>query len=164
MEKKYAQLVPLVDKYIEELKAVSARRDNWQNILKPLLQITLQDLIAHFKLDGYVGIEDSFENQESIYLAFNDVPSGIEEKESNHVFIKHGGGIMYTQNANGKISAMIIYPYIEELKGQEGTTKDLGMFKPNQIDETTIIGHVEDFFRETLQWECFLREPIGYKV
>ncbi|GAG71005.1 unnamed protein product [marine sediment metagenome] len=163
MDAKYQNLLPLVSKYKEEMAAVQIRRTLWNKQTKALIQKSFKEFIDAFSLPCYIDIEDGLLHQEAIFLAFDDEETGIVLKSKNQMMIQSGGGLVYHQNANGKIQCMFILPYIEGIKGEKGVTRDIGAFKPEDIDESLILSHIHKFFKEILEWECFLREPIGFK-
>ena len=76
--------------------------------------------------------------------------------------IQTGGGLVYHQNANGKIGVTFVLPYIDGIKGEKGARKDIITVKPEDIDEELILSHIQMFFKEILEWECFLRQMIGF--
>lgn len=164
MKDKFSSLEPLIDMYKNEMAAVESRRKEWSERVKPLLIQVFERLIERFQLSCHVGSHYQLKNQETLFLAFDDQPSGVENKETREIFVKQGGGLAYSQNVNGKISALIIFPYIHGIKGEEGASKEISLYKPHTITEDLVLRHLEQFFRQSVQWECFLREPIGYKM
>lgn len=164
MKDKFDNLAPLIDMYKNEMAAVGTRRKEWSERVKPMLISIFERLIERFQLPCHVGSHHQLKNQDTIFLAFDDLPSGVENTETQEVFIKQGGGLAYSQNVNGKISVLIVYPYIHGIKGEAGASKEISIYKPHTITEDLVLRHLDKFFRQSVQWECFLREPIGYKM
>ena len=83
MDKKYEDLLPMVNKFKEEIDAVETRRNYWNEKLKALIKQSFSDFIKTFDLPCYIEEESSLLNQEAIYLAFEDKESGIVLKANN---------------------------------------------------------------------------------
>lgn len=162
MEKKYEGLVPFINKFNDENAAVKIRRNLWNSEIKSLIGNSFNNFIRCFDLPCHVAFDTYLLNQEAIYLAFNDAETGIILKSNNQMMIQSGGGLVYHQLANGKVSVTFLLPYIEGIKGEKGAKKEIGIFKPEFIDENHVLTQIELFFKEILEWECFLRQPIGF--
>jgi len=75
---------------------------------------TFQQFIDTFQLPKIeIGEDTSLINQEAIYLGFEDEGTGIVVRENRQEMIQTGGGVVYAQNANGKIICYVVLPYIE---------------------------------------------------
>lgn len=155
----------LVAKYKEEMLAVNKRRTEWQERVKPMIVKILEDFVKKNELPCEVGVNTGLSNMEVIYLAFQSEDSGITNSFNDQRFSKSGGGLMYAQQANGKVNSFIIFPFIENnIKGTENDTKEIDACHLHEIDEEMIKGDLITFLQELLDWECFLREPIGFKI
>ena len=162
MKNKFKKLEPLVHTFQEEIEAVETRRLLWTERTLPLIRETFTEFIKHFKLDATISEDNQIAHHGSLFLSFEERPSGMVVRKNNQTLIRHGGGLLFTQEANGKVATFIIEPFIEGMKGKKGAHKQLETHKPEQISEKLNIDYLQKFYRELLEWECFLRQPIGF--
>lgn len=162
MKKIPSKLNNLIAKYKEELSALEARRNTWQKDIKPLILKVFTNFAKKSKLDLNVGVNTNLKNLEVVFIAFNNLNSGIANTQNQQIFIKNGGALMYAQQANGKITSFLVMPFIENLKGTANNLKELDSCHLHEINEDVILGDLVRFMQEMLDWECFLREPIGF--
>ena len=158
------KLDSLVAKYKEEMLVVNERRKEWQERVKPLILSILEDFVKKDELPCEVGVNSNFKNMEVVYLAFQNEDSGIANNHNQQIFTKTGGGLMYAQQANGKVNSFIILPFIENIKGDKNDTQEINSCHISDINEEMIKGDLITFLQKLLDWECLLREPIGFKM
>ena len=95
-------------------------------------------------------------------MGFENDSSGIVSRENGQNMMRFGGGVLYSQNPNGKISCDILFPYIEKIKGEKNKKKELETFPPEEISDELVYSHLQKFFMEICTWECFHRQMIGF--
>lgn len=158
-----------VEKLTEELAAsfvkTDARRQQWHSQTKGFIAEQLGHYANKYPmLDWKVAINEAWENLESVYLTFNNTPSGIVEKNELQVIqkVKKGGLVSFSQSRNGQIVIWVAYPVIDGLTEDGPKSSTLETLEPEEIDDDCILRNVEKFLTEMLEWENNDREEIGF--
>ena len=126
MKDNFKKLKPLVKKYRVEMGSIETRRKHWNDTTKGLIKKNFQKFIDHFEFkEMFINVDDNLINQEVIYMGFQNGSSGIVSKSNGQNMMRFGGGILYSQDPNGKVSCDILFPYIENIKGETDKKKEL---------------------------------------
>lgn len=160
-------------KLSEDLKSIYAEietyRSNWDQYLKPLIIKTFKSVQKKIDLNLKIREINEIKNLEAIRLTFGYLNSGLFVEKKNHhqeippmVLIKKGGYLSYSQIANGKISAFIHFPYIQDIYGDPDNILEIGVFSPMDISRDMILAHIEHFLDEILNWEKEEKKLIGF--
>jgi len=162
-----------VTRYKKILKNTKDYRASWATELKPMIIKTLEEAIKTTKMNAKVDVKDEIENLEVVALSMGHKASGIAEKipdsDSKRPFLKSNGALIYQQLFNGKVMIMIMYPFIENY-GQPRPPRTLEILRPEEFRETYIIKHIEEFFKDLIDWEDYdddlpenmSMSPIGF--
>ena len=147
-----------VNAYKQILKNTLQYRKAWKTDLKDMIIDTLSYINESTKLGAEVTVKDSIENMEAVVLDLGRVHSGMSEvidsKDLKKKIIKTQGGLIYQQLFNGKIMVMIIYPYIEGY-GEPRPPKNVEILRPEEVKQSFVIRHFEQFMREITEWEDY---------
>lgn len=162
-------LKKLADELVAIYEEVDQYRIFWAENLKPLLIKTFKKVKKSLELNLKIRTNEDIKNLESIRLTFGYLNSGllIEPKKSMQgvpamVLVKKGGDLVYSQMANGKISAYIHFPYIEGIFGDPGRILEIGVFLPVDINQELIMEHIEIFLEQIVKWEKEEKTLIGF--
>ena len=151
-----------VDMLKSEFKAMARRRAYWTKHLKQDLLKTFELINEATGLDLHIEKNEDLTHFQSVYIGFKDSSSGIISNLDGTEFMKSGAFLFFSQDANGKITVWMTYPFIEGIKGEPGKEKHFGMFVPKDINQQLVFDYFDDFMGEVLHWECYLRNPIGF--
>lgn len=157
--------------YTDCLSKVEARRQLWETETKEIIYNSLTQITKDYKFQWHVQRLEHLTNYQTINISFNNLNSGISEKEYDKAgklvhaksYIKHGGYMAYCQSFNGKVNVLIVYPYIEEWVTQK-EAKVIATIEPKEISNEKILQHLVQFLNEMSAWEGTDRPPIGYQV
>ena len=155
-----------VERYQEILQNTTSYRDTWKRELKVYVKQTLEQIIRETGLQAWVIEKNEFENLEGLMLSLGQQDSGIYENLENGVqrhFIKEMGSLVFQQLYNGKIIVMVNYPAIDTY-GDPNPQKTLGIYRPEELDEATIIRNTEDFIAELITWEDVDDTDTGNRI
>jgi len=136
--------------YHQSIRRVNARREHWQNVTKPILRRLLEDARKYLKIDGVVNVNEGIHNLESVFLTYNNMPSGL--MDGNRSITYFGGYLNFAQTVNGKIMIMIFYPRIEAMTTTMAP-KQLEIVEPEEVAESLVVRVLHVFFKELLQWQ-----------
>lgn len=147
-----------VQTYNTILKNTTNYRTDWIETLKPMIVNTLEKAIKETDMPAKVDVKDEIENLEVIALSLGHDSSGIAEKipdsTSKRQYLKSNGALIYQQLFNGKVMVMIMYPYIENY-GEPRPPRTLEILRPEEFSDPYIVKHVEEFFKDIIEWEDY---------
>ena len=137
-----------VNAYKEVLKNTTEYRQAWKDHLKSLIISGLEKMVAAVELGAKVESRGMY----------HEVNSDIKRH-----LIKHKGSLIYQQLFNGKILALVNYPYIENY-GEPRPPKTIGIYRPEELTPPFFIRHFEDFITEITNWEDYDDDEPGKKI
>ncbi|KXK38725.1 MAG: hypothetical protein J5I52_01890 [Saprospiraceae bacterium] len=152
-------LISKANKYKQILKNTELYREAWHKDIKPKLTETLGKMVEEIKFPkAEVIVRDNFENLESVTLDLGRSSSGIYENlegtEVKRVMVKSNGSLIYQQLFNGKIMVMILSPNIEGY-GQPKPPMTVEILRPDELNTSFVIRHMELFLNDITEWEDF---------
>lgn len=151
-------------RYNEAHEKINLRRELWSSTIRDFVYEVLERIRKTANLIDLDTVKVlDIKNLESVSFGFHNANSGIEENTEQGVksFMKYGGRLCFSQLYNGKIAAVVIYPFIETYVEQI-ENKILGVNEPNDIIEDLIVDYYEKFIEEIIVWETNDRKPVGY--
>lgn len=90
-----------ITQYKKVTDAVNQAQSQWQKSTKKLILNTLDEVVSQTDLPWYTGINDEMFNNESVYLAFHDQPSGIQYNSKSVSNAEHkNSGPLYKQGGS----------------------------------------------------------------
>jgi hypothetical protein len=155
-----------ISKYNEILANTRMYRQQWKEHLKKLIQDTLNEILDRTELEAEINVKEGLENLEAIELSLGHVKSGLYEELNSTVkkhLIKHNGSLIYQQLFNGKIIVLIYFPSIEGY-GQPRPPKTIAIYRPDEIKETFILRHMEEFIKDVSDWEDYDDDEPSKKI
>ncbi len=161
--KKFTAIKERAQKYSDMLKHVIDYRNAWYNELKTQIVKTAEEILEHTKISATVEIEERFENLESITISLGKTVSGIAENVDDITkrnIIKDKGSLVYSQLFNGKVQAWMTYPLIEGLM-QPKPPKMIGIYRPDEFNESLLLANFDEFFKELIEWENYDDDQPG---
>ncbi|SDK42517.1 hypothetical protein SAMN05421823_102701 [Catalinimonas alkaloidigena] len=151
-----SHIVALADQYVQMLEKISLRRSAWQRNKQVLLQI-LQQIEKEVELDWQVRTNNEYSNMEQVSLSFPLKQLGIHYEDKftreNKSYFMKGGGLNYSQMANGMIHVWVSMPTVDELREYIGEPPVIGIIDPAQLNSKLIIKHIEKFLKYVLLWD-----------
>jgi hypothetical protein len=159
-----------IQKYRQILDNTAQYRTQWAASTKTMIAGVLQELLDEAKLpNAQVVLRENVENLEAVVLDLGRTSSGITEKLDDsgvlRQMLKSNGSLFYQQLYNGKIIAMMLRPFIEGY-GQPQPPLNLEILRPDEINKSLILRHLEIFFNDITSWEDFdddaQRSNIGF--
>ncbi len=152
-------LIAKVNKYKQVLDNTQKYRKSWHDEIKPMLTLTLEDILKQADLPkAEVIVRDNIENLEAVVLELGRSSSGISENVDDsgvkRTMIKSNGSLIYQQLFNGKIMVMLVSPYIEGY-GQPKPPVSLEILRPDEVKAPFILRHMEAFLKDITDWEDF---------
>ncbi len=170
MDPDHLALKHKVEKYKRVLANTEKYRQRWKDGLRDEIIKILKRAIKETDMPAKVKTHSTLENLEAIQVSLGTVRSGMFERVGDEVqrhLIKQNGSLIYQQLFNGKIMAMIHYPFIESL-GQPPTPRTLGIYRPGELKESFYLRHLSDFMDDITEWEDYdddePNQRIGYKL
>lgn len=175
MSLELGSLLHKAEQYKNVLNNTTIYRTAWHDTLKPLVQTTLEEIVAKSGIKAEVKAQDKIENLEAILLDLGKSSSGIteniEDSGVKRTMIKNNGSLIYQQLFNGKIMVMIMSPHIEGY-GEPKSPRMIEILRPDELKIPFIVRHVETLLKEITEWEDYDDEepsktaigfqPIGY--
>lgn len=170
-ENDYTKFKRKVEQYKETLGNTQRYRDHWKNGLKQEIMATLLEAAKAAELVCTVEERRDIDNLEAVILSLGSTHSGLGENVGDHLrrdLVKQNGALLYQQLFNGKIMALINYPYIEKY-GQPQPPKQIAIYRPEEFNPPHFIRHLEEFITEMTLWEDYdddvqaAHPPIGFK-
>ncbi len=132
-------------------------RQQWPELKKYLME-QLTAIINEIQIKAQVSNVDKLENLESVILDFGKTSSGIsehfEDSGVKRTMIKSNGSLIYQQLFNGKIMVMVLPPSIEGY-GEPKPPKSLEILRPEELQPTNIVSHIEVLLKEVIDWEDY---------
>jgi len=170
MDPDHLALKHKVDKYKRVLANTETYRQAWKEGLRDEIVKVLKRAIKESGMPAKVKTHATLENLEAVQVTLGTIRSGMIETVGDEVqrhLIKQNGSLIYQQLFNGKIMAMIHYPFIESL-GEPPEPRTLGIYRPKELKESIYLKHLSDFMDDITGWEDYDdNEPnqrIGYKL
>lgn len=159
-----------LEKLTQELaqthKQIDERRNRWHTVTREFVLKQLTAVAEKFKLDWRAGVNEAWQNLESIYIMFNAAPSGIVERNAYNQLqkVKTGGLLSFSQSRGGMVVVWMAYPVIEGLNEESTKTKNVTLetLEPQDVNEECIHRHLEKFLEEMIEWENDGRDEIGF--
>jgi hypothetical protein len=155
---KYTAIKERVVKYKNMLNQVAQWRSTWSKELKTFILTEVTKLLEATGLEATVNEEEKIKGLESITIMLGNKKSGIYEMAGDgnerKDFFKEYGTLVYSQLFNGKVQVWMTYPFIEGLI-EPRPPKLIGIYAPPEFNEALIIGHVETFLKDLIEWEDF---------
>ncbi|MCB0646904.1 MAG: hypothetical protein KDC49_09580 [Saprospiraceae bacterium] len=144
--------------YKHVLQNTEDYRHQWPATIKPLLKESLDEIIAAAELKADVKFQENIENLEAVILDLGKSSSGISESLEDsgvkRTMVKNNGALIYQQLFNGKIMVMLMSPYIEGY-GDPKPPKTIEILRPDELNKSFIIRHMELFLKDITEWEDF---------
>lgn len=137
-------------KYLETLERIRSRRIAWQNVTKPFLVNQLNNLRSEFALEWFVRTNENIHNLESVFVAFPDNPSGLAT--ASRPYIKRGGYLNFAQLYNGKVTALVFFPFVEDISSPRGPLQ-IGIYEPEAVEMPLLRMAVTRFLEQMIAWE-----------
>ena len=155
---KYTAIKERVVKYKNMLESVTEWRATWSKSLKSFILDECGKLLENTGLDASIEEEEKIKGLESITIKLGNKKSGIYEMAGDgnerKDFFKEYGTMVYSQLFNGKVQVWMTYPFIEGLI-EPRPPKLIGIYAPPEFNESLIIGHMEAFLKDLIEWEDF---------
>lgn len=155
---KYTAIKERVVKYKNMLDQVSQWRATWSKNLKKFILKEVTKLLDATGLEATVNEEEKIKGLESITIMLGNKKSGIYEMAADgnerKDFFKEYGTLVYSQLFNGKVQVWMTFPFIEGLI-EPRPPKLIGIYAPPEFNESLIIGHMEVFMKDLIEWEDF---------
>ncbi|MBK9017066.1 MAG: hypothetical protein IPM82_25080 [Saprospiraceae bacterium] len=126
-----------VDLYKDVLTNTENYRNAWQSELKNMIIKLLQDIANEVQLPVKVEERVQMENLEAVVLSLGTVKSGMYQKIEQGIempLVKQSGSLIYQQLFNGKVIALIQYPFIENY-GEPRPPKTIAIYRPEELKE-----------------------------
>ncbi len=161
-----------VNTYKEVLSNTVRYREIWKTSLKEEIKKNLTEYCQSVGLEADIEIKSQIDNLEAIVLSLGDDNSGLSESITDEIkrpLIKHNGSLVYQQLFNGKIMAVINYPFIEKY-GQQQPPKMIAIYRPEELIGPFCERHLEQFMDEINRWEDYdddkpeANHSIGFKM
>ncbi|RAJ01512.1 hypothetical protein LX64_03727 [Chitinophaga skermanii] len=154
----------LANDLITSLQRVEQRRQQWQTVTKPLVLATLNEIAEKIKLNWSVNVNDMLINLESVFIAFNPMPTGIVEKSEINLVNKMrvGGFLSFSQTRTGQVVVWVSMPLLEGLEEGPARNFTLETLDPEHVDATIVHQYMEKFLEEIIEWENESRDEIGF--
>ena len=138
--------------------------------MKDFIVAELEKICKQSGLEAAVKVRNKVSNLEAIELTLGRTRSGLSHRvneDIERVMIKYNGALIYQQLFNGKIIALIHYPYIEGYLDPRAP-RTLAIFAPDELKEGHFVEHFREFMKEIIAWEDFEQdEPqnqIGFRL
>lgn len=154
----FGTLLVKANAYKHVLQNTIDYRHQWASTIKPLLKEGLGEIIAATELKADIKFQENIENLEAVVLDLGKSSSGISESLEDsgvkRTMVKNNGALIYQQLFNGKVMVMILSPYIEGY-GEPKPPKSLEILRPDELNKSFIIRHMELFLKDITEWEDF---------
>jgi len=147
------------------LSNTQSYRKAWGDGLRDKIQNTIQEMAKKVSLELDVEIRDQIDNLEALVIGLGKSDSGIAEKLEDDLvrpFIRHGGLLVYQQLFNGKVLVMINHPFIEGY-GEPRPPRNIAIYRPEEISESTLLRHLDLFVSEIAEWEDYDDDDVEHK-
>lgn len=166
MDPQMINLKRKVSQYKEVLQNTEKYRAVWHESLKQNIRDTLQQLIEQTELGAIIEDRSEMENLQAVVLTLGESKSGMYQQVASDIqrhLIKHNGSLIYQQLFNGKVIVLIQYPYIENY-GEPNPPKTIAIYRPEELNNTYLTRHLEDFVQEITKWEDYDDDEPNKKI
>lgn len=159
-----------VTNYQSVLANTKAYREAWDDSIGAQIMSELKTIMEGIGLTATVEEKEEICNLAVITLSLGNVNSGMSQEVADGVkrdLIKHNGSLMYQQLFNGKVMAIIHYPFIENY-GEPQPPNTLSIHRPEELITPLFLQHIELLLTEVTKWEDYgndkpQQNTIGFK-
>lgn len=157
MDPQMMNLKRKVSQYKEVLQNTEKFRAAWHDKLRQEIMDKMNALIEATELSAKVELRNEMENLQAVVITLGESKSGMYQQVGDDIkrhLIKHNGSLVYQQLFNGKVIALIQYPFIENY-GEPHPPKTIAIYRPNELNSSYFARHLEDFIQEITKWEDY---------
>jgi hypothetical protein len=157
-------LEKLTQELAQTYKQIEARRNHWHTVTREFILKQLTAVAEKHKLNWNAGVNEAWQNLESVFIAFNPSASGIVERNAYNQLqkVKTGGLLSFSQSRGGMVVVWMAYPLVEGLNEETPKNTTLETLEPENVNEECIQRHLEKFLEEMIEWENDGRDEIGF--
>lgn len=162
---KLENLEERIHEYKNSIKIVVEKRILWKTTTKNLIIAALKKAEKKFAIGWQVQELNWIHSAEAVNITFDSFPPDMIEFTNQlptYQFLQ-GGSLVFSQQHNGDINVLLLFPVIENSLPSESDTQDLGTYKPESINEKLIIEKIDVFLKEIIKREVpSLTKKMGY--
>jgi hypothetical protein len=151
--------------YKNSIKIVVEKRIMWKSNTKDLIVSVLKKAENSYAIGWQVQELNWIHSNEAVNITFDSFPPDMIELTNRlptYQFLQ-GGSLVFSQQHNGDVNVMILFPVIENSLPSENDTQDLGTFSPEDINEKLIVEKIDSFLKEIIKREVpSLSKKMGF--
>lgn len=151
--------------YKNSIKIVVEKRITWKNRTKDLIVSVLKKAEKSYAIGWQVQELSWIHSNEAVNITFDSFPPEMIEFTNQlptYQFLQ-GGSLVLSQQHNGDINVMILFPVIENSLPSENDTQDLGTYSPDDINEKLLVEKIDIFLKEIIKREVpSLSKKMGF--
>lgn len=153
-----------INEYKTSIETVIEKKILWETQVKSLIAKVLNDVAKKYPIGWIVQELDWIGTNDAVNITFDSFPPELQVKTNqipSYQFIQ-GGALVFSESYNGNIHINILFPLIEQIPLEE-SSKELGVYNPEEINEKLIIEMVDEFLKEIIKWEVPVKKrKLGY--
>lgn len=146
----YESIQEKADYYLQVQQAIAQFRQQWEKHTRQSIIDALRDITGKVTLDWRVEENKTLENSQRVSLTFGYLIR-VHEQGGKVMFMEEGT-LLFNQVYDGRIAVTIKYPKIE-IRHYKYSSKELGYFEPQEIDQAKVAHLVEQFLEAITNWE-----------
>jgi hypothetical protein len=151
--------------YKNSIKIVVEKRIVWKTKTKDFIVAVLKKAEKGYDIGWQVQELNWIHSNEAVNITFDSFPPDMIELTNRlptYQFLQ-GGSLVFSQQHNGDVNIMILFPVIENSLPSENDTQDLGTFSPQEINEKLIVEKIDVFLKEIIKREVpSLSKKMGF--